>query len=72
MPIRRGRGTSYSQVPLWGDDGAPLFCTSKALKEPALLFIDDTNWPGGNRPRDKVDVLAAIGTNDQAQEGPAQ
>jgi hypothetical protein len=72
MSIRGGRYTSYSQVPLQSEDGAPLFGTSKSLKEPALLFVDATNWPGGNKPMEKVDVLAVIGMNGQAQEGPVQ
>ncbi len=69
MSIRKGRGTSYHQVPQQIDDGAPLFGTSKALEEPVLLFVDDTNWPGGNKFGEKVGVLAGIGTNGQEQEG---
>ncbi len=63
MSIRGGRGTSHSQLPLWSDDGAPLSGTSKSLKEPAPLFIGNTDWPGGNKPGEKGDVLAVIGTN---------
>jgi hypothetical protein len=42
MSIRGGGGTSHYQVSQQTNDGS-LFGTSKALEEPVLLFVDDTN-----------------------------
>jgi hypothetical protein len=67
MFICKGRGTSHHQVPQRIDDRAPLFGTSKALEEPDLLFINDTNWSRGNKFGEKVDVLAGIRMNGQEQ-----
>ncbi len=72
MSIRGGGGTSHSQVQLRCDDGDLLFGTSKSLKEPVPLFVNNTDWPRGNKTRGKGDVLAAVGANGQVQEGPAQ
>ncbi len=70
MSIHKGDGTSHHQVPL--DDGTPLFGISEALEEPILLFGNDTDWPEGNKFREKVDVLPGIGTNGQEQVGLVQ
>ncbi len=44
MSIRRGGGTSYFQVPLWSEDSAPLFGTSKSLKN---WFYSSSKIPTG-------------------------
>jgi hypothetical protein len=72
MSIRGGRGTSHSQVLLRCDDCVLLFGTSKSLKEPVPLFVNNTNWPRGNKTGERGNVLAAIGANSPVQEGPVQ
>ncbi len=54
MSICKNGGTSHHQVPQQIDDGAPLFGTSEALEEPVLLFVDNTDWPRGNKFGEKV------------------
>jgi hypothetical protein len=72
ISIHGGGVTSHPQVPFRCDNSVLLVATSASLMEPALLSINDTNWPGSNFPRERGDLLVVIGTGDRVKEGPVQ
>jgi hypothetical protein len=49
-----------------------LHCLAPPRHLRVILLVDDTNCPGENKSREKVDVLAGIGMDGQKQEGPVQ
>jgi hypothetical protein len=60
MSIHGGGVTSHSQVPFRCDNGVLSVASFTSLTEPALLFVNNTDWPGSNFPGEKGEILVAI------------